>query len=229
MSNFLSLSLELSIPLFFFSFLFSRFFLVFLFVLQLFLLILLFLTVMISLSSLVFFVNSLSPKIVTSTQLSMLVSRYMSSFWWKALCIIIDFLVLWSIYLSSILVHFKNVLEYFTRVTTQVFILWKTFLLQSLVLRSYLVLLRYFLLFFFFFFFTFLDWFLQSVSHILRYLQFSFSQNLLNSLIIIIIFIIILLLFEFSTLALTDGFSLEFEWLQVSSSFQDFSQYSGRS
>ena len=38
-----------------------------------------------------------------------------------------------------------------------------------------------------------------------------------------------LLLFEFSTPALADGFSLEFEWQQVSSSLQDLSQYSGRS
>ena len=34
---------------------------------------------------------------------------------------------------------------------------------------------------------------------------------------------------EFFTSALTDGFSLEFEWQQVSSSLQDSSQYSSRS
>ena len=34
---------------------------------------------------------------------------------------------------------------------------------------------------------------------------------------------------EFFTLALANGFSLEFEWQQVSSSLQDSSQYSGRS
>ena len=34
---------------------------------------------------------------------------------------------------------------------------------------------------------------------------------------------------EFFTSALADGFSLEFEWQQVSSSLQDSSQYSGRS
>ena len=38
-----------------------------------------------------------------------------------------------------------------------------------------------------------------------------------------IIIIIILLLLEFFTLALADGFSLEFEWQQVSSSLQDSS------
>ena len=37
-----------------------------------------------------------------------------------------------------------------------------------------------------------------------------------------------LLLFEFFTPELADGFSLEFEWLQVSSSLQDSSQYSSR-
>ena len=40
--------------------------------------------------------------------------------------------------------------------------------------------------------------------------------------------IIITTLLEFFTSALADGFSLEFEWQQVSSSFQDSSQYSGR-
>ena len=38
-----------------------------------------------------------------------------------------------------------------------------------------------------------------------------------------------LLLFEFFTPALADGFSLEFEWQQVSSSLQDSSQYPSRS
>ena len=33
----------------------------------------------------------------------------------------------------------------------------------------------------------------------------------------------------FFTSVLADGFSLEFEWQQVSSSLQDSSQYSGRS
>ena len=46
--------------------------------------------------------------------------------------------------------------------------------------------------------------------------------------IIIIIIIIILLIWEFFILASADGFSLEFEWQQVSSSLQDSSQYSGR-
>ena len=45
----------------------------------------------------------------------------------------------------------------------------------------------------------------------------------------IIIIIIIIYSLEFFTSALADGLSLEFEWQQVSSSLQDFSQYSGLS
>ena len=47
--------------------------------------------------------------------------------------------------------------------------------------------------------------------------------------IIIIIIIITTTPREFFTTALADGLSLEFERQQVSSSLQDFSQYSGRS
>ena len=43
-----------------------------------------------------------------------------------------------------------------------------------------------------------------------------------------IIIIIIITPLEFFTSVLADGFSLEFEWQQVSSSLQDSSQYSGR-
>ena len=49
------------------------------------------------------------------------------------------------------------------------------------------------------------------------------------SVIIIIIIIITFLFSKFFKPALADGFSLEFEWQQVSSSLQDSSQYSGRS
>ena len=45
----------------------------------------------------------------------------------------------------------------------------------------------------------------------------------------IIIIIIIIYSLEFFTSALVDGFSLESEWQQVSSSLQDSSLYSGRS
>ena len=47
--------------------------------------------------------------------------------------------------------------------------------------------------------------------------------------IIIIIIIIIYSLRVFFTSVLADGFSLEFEWQQVSPSLQDSSQYYGRS
>ena len=40
---------------------------------------------------------------------------------------------------------------------------------------------------------------------------------------------IILLFWEFFIPVLADGFPLEFEWQQVSSSLQDSSQYSGQS
>ena len=40
---------------------------------------------------------------------------------------------------------------------------------------------------------------------------------------------IIIYTLKFSTSTLTDGLSLEFKWQQVSSSLQDYSQYSGRS
>ena len=49
-----------------------------------------------------------------------------------------------------------------------------------------------------------------------------------HKLIIIIIIIIIIIPGEFFTSALTNGLSLKFEWLQISLSLQDFSQYSGR-
>ena len=44
---------------------------------------------------------------------------------------------------------------------------------------------------------------------------------------IIIIIIIIIYSLRVFTSVLADGFSLEFEWQQVSSSLQDSSQYSG--
>ena len=60
-----------------------------------------------------------------------------------AVCIVINFLVLGSIYLSSSIVHFKNDPEYLTWGTVQVFIPLMRFLMQSLVSRSFFfVLLR---------------------------------------------------------------------------------------
>ena len=46
---------------------------------------------------------------------------------------------------------------------------------------------------------------------------------------LIIIIVIFFTPLEFFTSVLADGFSLEFEWQQVSSSLQDSSPYSGRS
>ena len=67
-----------------------------------------------------------------------------------ALCMIISFLVLWSICLSS-LVHFKNGPEYLTRGTAQVSIPLIRFLLHSFVSSSCLVLLKYSFFNFFFY------------------------------------------------------------------------------
>ena len=65
----------------------------------------------------------------------------------KALRIVINFLVLWSIYQSSSLIHFKNGPEYFTRGTAKVFIPLTRFLLQSSVSRSLSFLRQSFLIF----------------------------------------------------------------------------------
>ena len=66
-----------------------------------------------------------------------------SSLGYNALCIVISFLVLWSICLSSSLVHFKSVPEYLTRGTAQVFVPLIRFLLHSFVSSSFLVFLRH--------------------------------------------------------------------------------------
>ena len=71
-----------------------------------------------------------------------------SSLGCKALCMVISFLVLWSICLSSSLVHSKNTPEYLMRMTARVFIPLMRFLLFSLVSSSFLVPLRYSFLFF---------------------------------------------------------------------------------
>ena len=69
----------------------------------------------------------------------------MSSLVRKALCIVINFLILWSICCSS-LVNFKNGPEYSPREIIQVFFSLMKFLQLSLVSRSFLVGLRYFFL-----------------------------------------------------------------------------------
>ena len=63
-------------------------------------------------------------------------------------CIIVNFLVLWSICLSSLLDQFKNGPKYLTRGTVRVFIPLMSFPLQSLVSRSFFVLLWSFFLIF---------------------------------------------------------------------------------
>ena len=66
-----------------------------------------------------------------------------SSLGCNALCMVISFLVLLSICLSSSLVHLRNGPEYLMRVTSQVFIPLISFLLESFVSSSFLVFLRY--------------------------------------------------------------------------------------
>ena len=73
-------------------------------------------------------------------------SLSVSSFRCKALCI--NFLVLWSICLSSSIVHLKNGSEYLTRRTAQAFFPLMRFLLQSLVSWRFFICLRYTFLFF---------------------------------------------------------------------------------
>ena len=67
-----------------------------------------------------------------------------SSLGCNALCMVISFLVPWSICLSSSLVHLRKGPEYLTRSTAQVFIPLIRFLQLSFVLSSFLVLLRYY-------------------------------------------------------------------------------------
>ena len=94
----------------------------------------------------------------------------------KVLCIVIYFLVLCFIRLSSSLVHFKNSPAYLTMKIVQVFIPFLRFLLQTLVSRSFLILPRFsFLIFFFISICP-----MVSVTNILKYLQFSFSPNILT-------------------------------------------------
>ena len=59
---------------------------------------------------------------------------------------------------------------------------------------------------------------------------FQLESSVTSRLIIIIIIVIIIIhSLELFTSALADGFSLESEWQQVSSSLQDSFQYCGRS
>ena len=79
--------------------------------------------------------------------LPLFLDTYCLSLWslgCKALCVIINLFILWSIWLSIFLVHFRSGSEYLTRWVDQVFIPLMIFLLQILVSISSRVLLRYF-------------------------------------------------------------------------------------
>ena len=66
-----------------------------------------------------------------------------SSLGCNALCMVVSFLVLWSICLSSSLVHLRKGPAYLMRGTAQVFIPLIRFLPESFVSSSFLVILRY--------------------------------------------------------------------------------------
>ena len=93
----------------------------------------------------------------------------------NALCMVISFLILWSICLSSTLVHMRKGPEYLTRGTAQVFIPLIRFLLLGFVSISFLVLLRYpFGILFFI-----PTCLMVSASKIPKYLLVSFSSSVL--------------------------------------------------
>ena len=89
----------------------------------------------------------------------------------------------------------------------------------------YLHVLFYLFLFIYLFFFFLL---IIIRSGLLAKIRWSVYMSIIITIIIIII-IINIYSFRVFTSVLADGFSLEFEWQQVSSSLQDSSQYSGRS
>ena len=145
------MSLEISKQLLFFLFYF-----LFIIVLYILVLFVLFLVAVINLS-LLFLMYQLSRCINVSTPSSMLESPLppyfldtsnLSSLGFNALCIVMSFIVLWSICLRSTLVHFKNGPEYLTRQITQVFVPFIRVLLYSLVSSSFLF--SYITLFIFF-------------------------------------------------------------------------------
>ena len=112
----------------------------------------------------------------------------------KALCIVINFLVLWSIYPGSFLVYFKNDL---TRWTVQEFIPLMRFLLQSLVSNIFLIFLGFPLLFFI-------------LSPLVRWCElqifpstchFSFLQGLWFFFDLAVLFLLLFIFFHFSFIA----------------------------
>ena len=142
--------------------------------------------------------------------------------------IVIDFPVLWSTSLSSFLVHLKTGPVYLTSDTAQVFILSMRFLLQHLVLRSFLFCLRYS-------FFFFLSWLvcMCPLTMSLRTCYFLFPQVFWLFLYVAVVFFLLFFFFYFSlsswhflskansfhisyqfsfTPAIAEGLSLESEW-----------------
>ena len=165
---------------------------------------------------------------------------------------VISFLVLWSICLSSSQVHFKNDPEYLTRGTTWVFITLIRILLYILTRVvfwfSEILFLKFFLwsplqifpsisifpfLRGFWFFLGLVVWFIPSCvvsrfSLLARCIFLCQIQFLYLDCIFSLIIIIIIYSFRVFHLSVSWWFSQEFEWQQVSSSLQDSSQYTGR-
>ena len=100
-----------------------------------------------------------------------------SSLGYNALCMVISFLVLWSICLSSSLVYFKSGPEYLMRITARVSIPLIRFLRHSFVSSSFLFLLRYSFLIFFFHLHLFDGVSFKDAQVFVRFL-FSESSNL---------------------------------------------------
>ena len=68
------------------------------------------------------------------------------------------------------------------------------------------------------------------VTVMLTVIQFTvFAVSMVSRLLLLLLLLLLFTPLEFFTSMLADGFSLEFEWQQVSSSLQDSSQYSFRS
>ena len=98
-----------------------------------------------------------------------------SSLGCNTLCMVISFLVLWFIFLSSSLVHFKKGPEYLTKYTAQLSIHLIRFLRFGFVSSSFLDLMRYSFLIF-----SFISTCLMvSASKIPKYLYVSFSLGVL--------------------------------------------------
>ena len=111
--------------------------------------------------------KSLPPSFLDTYSLST------SSLGCNDLCMVISFLVFWSVCLSSSLVHLRKGPEYLTKVTARVFILLIRFRLESFVSSSFLIFLRYS-----FWILSFISSCLMvSASKMLKYMLVSFSPS----------------------------------------------------